>query len=64
MPSVNVPAPVRFGLYLFSAIGTVLIGYLMAKNYIGDAETAAWGGLVAIINVLAASNVDLSDGAP
>jgi len=57
MPPVNIHPTVRFALYLFSAIGTVAVSYLVAKDYIGDAETAAWGGLVALVNVLAASNV-------
>ena len=62
MPTVvNIPAKVRFTLYLLSALGSVVVAYLVAKGHFGEAETAAWAGLVAIVNGLAAARTDLSD---
>jgi hypothetical protein len=57
VPAVPIPPVARFVLYLLSAIGTPVVGYLLAKGYIGEAETALWGGLVVIVNAIAASNV-------
>lgn len=57
MPPVNIPPSVRFALYLISAVGSVVVSYLLAESYIGENETALWAGLVAIINAVAASHV-------
>lgn len=64
MPSVNIPASVRFGLYLLSAFGSVFVAYAFAKGYIGDAETACWAGLVAVVNGIAAANTNLTGSVP
>ncbi|UQS95158.1 holin protein [Pseudanabaena phage Pam4] len=48
---------VRFTLYLVGAIGSVVVAYTTAKGWTGDAEVVAWGGVVAIIQGLAAANV-------
>ena len=55
--TLNLPPKVRLGLYLFTAIGSAFAAYLFTKGYIGDAETALWAGLVAIVNTLSAANV-------
>ena len=60
MPIVNIPAGVRFGLYVFASIGSVVAAYLFAKGYVGDAELALWAGIVAIINGLAAAKTNLN----
>lgn len=56
------PSPrVRFALYLAAALGSVVVGYLAARGLIGEAETAAWAGIVAILNGLAAANTSRDD---
>ena len=61
MPSINIPPKVRFYLYLFSALGSIAIGYAVAKQYIGDAEVVAWTGFAGLINGLSASKTDISE---
>lgn len=63
MPTINIPAGIRFALYLLSAIGSVVVAYLFARGIVGEAETAGWAGLVAIINGIAAANTNLSGSA-
>lgn len=53
----NVPYRVRLALYIFTALGTVVVGYLLNKEVIGDQEVALWGGLVTVVNSMAALNV-------
>lgn len=60
MPTINIPPKARFVLYLLSALGSVVVGYLAARGFIGDAELAAWAGVVAIVNGLAAANTNIS----
>lgn len=60
MPTINIQPKVRFTLYLLSALGSVVVAYLFSRGLIGDAETAAWAGVVAIINGLAAANTNIS----
>lgn len=48
---------VRFTLYLIGALGSIVVAYTTAKGWSGDAEVVAWGGIVAIIQGLAAANV-------
>ncbi|THG30667.1 hypothetical protein [Naasia lichenicola] len=60
---VSIPPKVRVVLYVATALGTPVIAYLLAKDYIGSLEVALWSGEVAVINVLAALNVQKNDGA-
>lgn len=60
MPTINIPPKVRFALYLLSALGSVVVAYLAGRGIIGEAETAAWAGVVAIVNGLAAANTNIS----
>lgn len=53
----NPPAKVRVALYVLSALGSVVVSYLSVKHFIGDAEVALWGGLVAVVNTMAGLNV-------
>lgn len=64
MPNVNIPASVRFALYILSAVGSVVATYLISVGRIGEAELAAWSGLVSIVTGIAASNTNLSGGVP
>lgn len=61
MASINIPAKVRFYLYLFTALGSIVVGYTVAKGYIGDAEVVAWTGFAGLINGLSASKTDITD---
>ena len=60
MPTVNIPPKARFALYLISALGSVVVAYLAGQGIIGESETAAWAGVVAIVNGLAAANTNIS----
>jgi hypothetical protein len=59
MPNVNIPPMVRFIAYLVAAVGSVGVAYAVAKGYAGDAESAAWTSLVAVITGIAAANTNL-----
>lgn len=63
MPTINIPAKVRFLIYLLTAIGTPVVGYLKVKGYIGDPELALWAAEVTVSNTLAAAKTDLSGAA-
>ena len=54
-------ARVRLTIYIVSSLGSVAMGYLVAKGWAGDAETSLWAGIVAVVNGLAALNTDTSD---
>lgn len=56
---LNPPPKVRAALYVLTAVGSVVVLYLKAKHYIGDDEVAFWGGLVAVVNSMAALNVSV-----
>lgn len=53
----NLPPKVRLGTYVVTGVGSLLMGYLSVKHYIGDPEVALWAGLSAFANGLAALNV-------
>lgn len=55
--SFNLPSKVRFTIYVVTGAGSLLIGYLSVKQYIGDPEVSLWAGLSAFANGLAALNV-------
>jgi hypothetical protein len=54
----TMPAGARFALYLVGAIATPLIAYLFERGTIGEAEVALFGAYVALVNLLAAANVN------
>jgi hypothetical protein len=56
----TMPPTARFVLYLIGALATPLIAYLFQRGTIGEAEVTLFGAYVALINLLAASNVDNS----
>jgi hypothetical protein len=60
---LNPPRRVRAALYVLTAVGTPIAGYLKFKGYIGDAELALWGAEVTVVNTLAALNTAPSAGA-
>lgn len=60
--TLNLPYKVRAGLYVITAVGTPIIGYLFAKDIIGDLEVALWGAEVAVVNIIAALNTVPTNG--
>lgn len=54
---IDIPAPVRAALYVLTALGSPIIGYLLAKDIIGTLEVSLWGGLVTAVNAMAALKV-------
>lgn len=55
--NLNVPYKIRAGLYVFTAVGTPVVGYLLTKGIIGELEVAFWSAEVAVVSALAALNV-------
>lgn len=54
---VNLPPKVRFAIYVVNGVGSVMVAYLVAKDFIGDAEVGAWTALSAFTSTMAALNV-------
>jgi hypothetical protein len=61
MPSVNIPPKVRFALYLFGAIASLLVVYAVNKSWLGDPEVQLTSGLVALLNLMAASKTNFDE---
>jgi hypothetical protein len=53
---LNLPPKVRAALYIFTAIGTPIVGYLLEKSYIGQLEVSLWYAEVTVISVMAYFN--------
>lgn len=60
---MNISDRTRFKLYLVASIVSALVGYLLEKNLIGDAEVGLWARLTSIINIVAALNVGIQNKA-
>lgn len=60
MPTIQIPAKVRFGLYLLAALATPLVAYLFDTKVIGKEEVVLFGAYITLISGLAA--VKTSDG--
>lgn len=58
---INLPSRVRAGLYIFTALGTPVVGYLLDKGIIGTTEAALWAAEVSVVTVMAALNVTSSE---
>lgn len=54
---IDIPPQVRAALYVLTALGTPVVGYLLAKHVIGALEVSLWGGLVTAVNAMAAIKV-------
>lgn len=54
---VNLPIQVRLALYIFTAIASPVVAYLLAKGYIGELEMLLWSTEVTAVSALAAFNV-------
>lgn len=60
--TLNVPYKIRAGLYVFTAVGTPIVTYLLARQIIGDLEMALWGAEVTVVTALAALNTTPTQG--
>lgn len=60
---LNFPPQVRAGLYVLTALGTPVVAYLFAKNFIGEIEVTLWAAEVAVVNAMAALNTNVEEGA-
>lgn len=55
--NINLPYKVRAFLYIVTALGSPVVGYLLSKGVIGTLEVALWSAEVAVVSALAAFNV-------
>lgn len=54
--TLNIPYKVRAALYVFTAVGTPVIAYLLARGIIGELEVGLWSAEVTVVTALAAFN--------
>lgn len=54
---LNPSSKVRGILYIFTAVGSIVVTYLAATGVIGANETAAWTAFTALIASMAGFNV-------
>lgn len=59
--TLNLPYKVRVALYIFTAISSPIVTYLLAKGIIGDLELTLWSAEVTAVAALAALNVTKGD---
>jgi hypothetical protein len=57
----NVPSKVRAGLYVFTALATPVVGYLFAKEIIGELELTLWAAEVTAVNIMAGFNTNVTE---
>lgn len=58
MPTINIPAKVRFALYIVAALATPLVAYLFDSRIIGKEEVALFGAYIALVSGLAATKTN------
>lgn len=58
---VNLPTKVRFGIYVLTGLGDIVVAYLVATGFLGANETAAWVSLSAFVKGLAALNTPVQE---
>lgn len=58
---VNLPTKVRFGIYVFLGLGSILMSYLSAVGLVHAAEMTAWTMFSAFVGGLAAVNTDIQE---
>jgi hypothetical protein len=62
MPTINIPAKVRFALYVLAALASLGVAYAVNKSWAGEAEVQLVQGLVALVAILSAANTNTSGG--
>lgn len=55
--NLNPPSKVRAALYIFTAIATPIVAYLLAKGFIGTLEVTLWSAEVTVVSAMAGFNV-------
>lgn len=60
MPEINIPAKVRFVLYLLAVLGGLFVQYAIDKSWFGDAEFRLWSGIATLLMLLAATKTNLA----
>lgn len=58
MPTIAIPAKLRFALYLIGALATPLVAYLFDSKVIGKEEVVLFGAYIALVNLLAATKTE------
>ncbi|ROR91783.1 hypothetical protein [Nocardioides aurantiacus] len=61
MTAINVPARVRFWLYIVGAVAAPLVTYLFAEGIFNAAAVALATAYISLLNALAAAKTDLSE---
>lgn len=64
VPPVNIPAKVRFAIYVAVLLAPPIAAYLYGKGWIGETELVLVGSLVTIGGTLAAANTPLNEETP
>lgn len=54
----NLPSKVRFALYIFTSVGSLVVTYFAATGVIGSNEVALWTAFSAFVAALAGLNVN------
>lgn len=54
---LNPPPKIRAAVYVFTALATPVMTYLLVKGYIGEAEMALWGAEMTAVFAMAGLNV-------
>lgn len=54
---INLPSKVRAAIYVFTAVGSPIMGYLLARGIIGELEMALWTAEIAAVTAMAALNI-------
>ena len=57
MININIPSKIRNILYIFTALGSIIVAYLSATQVISSNEVAAWTAFTAFIAGLAKLNI-------
>jgi hypothetical protein len=54
---INFPPRVRAAIYIFTAVSSPVVGYLLAKGLIGELEMTLWLAEVTAVTAMAGLNV-------
>lgn len=55
--TLNPPPKVRALMYVFVTLGSPVMGYLLVKGFVGEAEMSLWTGVSTVVAGMAALNV-------
>lgn len=60
--TLTIPHKIRAALYVFTAIASPVVAYLLAKAYISELEVGLWSAEVTVVTALAAFNTKPNEG--